>query len=277
MILDKDKYKNIYNNEIICNIREKIINSFKDLEFVENCHKYYINNTELSSVSKTVERFYEPYDSISGSESIVKKYFNDSKSKYYQKSQQIILDEWNEISTKACDFGHEKHSFGEDVFHLLTQQYSKISRELVGGNLVPKDGYEENIIKFWNSIPETLVPVLSEAKVYTDYYAGTFDLLLVDTTTSNWNDSLVIADYKTNKDLFKNFHDKRMLKPLEKYLDNSYSHYMCQLSLYQIPLNNLGFKVCDRLLVHILPDAQELIWKLNDVSVLLNEYLKNNI
>ena len=84
----------------------------------------------------------------------------------------------------ACDFGTEVHAFGESMFYYMTEQYDKILPEckhkFVDNRPHPTNPQEEAIVKFWDDLPESIVPVLAETKVFNRNgtpYAGTFDIL----------------------------------------------------------------------------------------------------
>ena len=168
-----------------------------------------------------------------------------------------ILSQWREKSENACSHGTEVHEFGESCFYYMTGQYDKI---LTGfKNRLTSDGgfesiipEEDAVVKFYQDIPVCIIPILAETKVYDSDlgYAGTFDILLYyDATLDGKNEDesgLVIMDWKTNEDLFKNFKEKKLLPPFNGLLDMPLSIYKLQLSLYQICLENIGFKIVGR-------------------------------
>lgn len=268
MELTKNKYLYINSRRDVAGLRDYIIKGFNELEFNEIYHKYYLHGKELTSVSKVVEKFAKPFDKEGNAQRCSEKYYNDPTSKYYQKTKAQILTEWDVHNKKACDFGHARHSFGEDCFYLLTQQYDKIERKLVDGNLVPEDVMDERTIKFFNDLPVEYIPLLCETKVYSEEmgYAGTFDLLLAWDRGEKLSQNLMIYDFKTNQDLFKNFNGQCMLLPFENLLDSPYNHYQLQLSLYQIPLENIGCKVIDRRLIYLNDQSSYGMYRLDDVS-----------
>ena len=53
------------------------------------------------------------------------------------------------------------------------------------------------IVSFWDSLPEGVIPLMAESKMYSvEYkYAGTCDNLFYD----SWAKGIIISDYKTNK------------------------------------------------------------------------------
>jgi len=99
-------------------------------------------------------------------------------------------------------------------------------------------------------------------------YAGTADIILRNTETGNY----VIADYKTNKDLFKNYKGKTMKMPFEQMLDCPMSKYEIQLSYYQMMLEAQGVTVEDRWIIHVDLEDTYKIYKTPDHTSTLIEY-----
>ena len=88
------------------------------------------------------------------------------------------------------------------------------------------------------------------------------------------NSGLVIFDYKTNEELFKNFRGQTLLWPFNDMLDMNASYYTLQLSLYAIPLQNIGYKVVARRLIWVKPDGTYQSIKIDDVAERLRENLQ---
>ena len=61
--------------------------------------------------------------------------------------------------------------------------------------------------------------------------------------------------HNTNEDLYKNFKEEKLLKPFDGLLDMPLSVYKLQLSLYQICLENIGFKTVARRILWLKPDG----------------------
>ena len=77
-------------------------------------------------------------------------------------------------------------------------------------------------------------------------------------------------DYKTNKDLYKNFRGERMLYPFNELLNCSFNVYQLQLSLYQLALEFIGFKVIGRRIIWLKDDSS--YEKINTNSYTYNLY-----
>ena len=67
----------------------------------------------------------------------------------------------------------------------------------------------------------------------TKLYAGTPDCILMNLETNN----LILIDYKTNEDLFKNFKGQKLVERFSSYLDTPFNKYQIQLSYYKILLD----------------------------------------
>lgn len=80
-----------------------------------------------------------------------------------------------------------------------------------------------------------------------------------------------IKTHNTNKDLFKNFKEKKLLPPFETLLDNDFNKYQIQLSLYQILFEQTGYKVSERIIVWLKPDGECIMYDAEDLTDKLEE------
>lgn len=234
------------------NIKKEILTFFNDLSFEETEHKYHVNGNLIKlSVSGVIKKFV--------------KYVDFSK-KATEKDLRLNLPigttakQWENNKQRACKLGSNVHLFGE------LYPFNK--------HLEPRNEYEKAIVKFWNDLPSNIVPVVMELQMYHKEYmfAGTADILLYNKDT----DSFIIGDYKTNKDLFKNFKGKTLLYPFNDMLDSPYSKYELQLSFYQILFKQLGFKVSSRKLIWLKPSSEYVIYNTEDYTKKLKDYLNKN-
>jgi len=226
---------------------------FKDLKFFEKEHYYTVKNNKLTySVSNIVDKFVEPFDTYNISKNVAKK---------RGIKQEEVVKEWQDINLLSIKEGNQAHLFGE--------------KYCLNNNLKPKTGLDKAIIKFWKEIPGYIKLVLPEQIMYHKKYlfAGTTDILLYDTCKEKY----IIADYKTNKDIFKNFKNKKMLGEFSKLLDNPLNHYQIQLSLYQILFEQV-FKesVYKRLIIWLKRDGTYELYETCDFKEKLLLYLEKN-
>lgn len=229
--------------------KEEILEYFKDLIFEEIPHTYEVNGRFLPSVSGKIEQFYTPFDAIGVSE---------RKARREGTNAEDLRAEWKLAGDIACTFGTKVHLFGEDYPYDRT--------------LIPEDNHELAVTKFWDELPSRFIPVMMEARMYhkSYWFSGTADIILWDTET----ETFVIADYKTNKDLFKNFAKNKMLFPFRHLLESPHSKYQIQLSYYQILLEQLGYKVSKRIIVFLKEDGNYEMYFTDDYTQVLEDLLK---
>ena len=273
---NRGKWEKYYDLPEIQDVRDKIIDTYTNkLVFIDGPHKYFLDGVEYISVSEVTHK-YKPIDGEQMAENCVKKWQKDQDTsyKYYGMSKEEILALWKVKSDHACEFGTNVHAFGESMFYYMTGEPDKVLEECKEqfdeNGPHPLNPQEEAIVKFWDDLPENFVPVLAETKVFNrngTQYAGTFDILFyyVEEPESPKN-GLVIFDYKTNEDLYKNYRGQTLLWPFQDMLDQNASYYTLQLSLYAIPLQNLGMKVIGRRLIWVKPDGSYEKVKIENVS-----------
>lgn len=229
-------------------IKNRIDEYFSKLKFVEETHTYTVDGKILPSVSGLIKNYVEPFPKDAAKWSAKKRGI----------SEQQIRAEWKATADEACERGTRVHLFGEEY--------------PFDDSLKPACNQEIAITKFWKDVPDHIVPVMMEATMYHKIagYAGTADIIMYD----RQKDGIVIGDYKTNKDLFKNYKGKRMLGPFSHLLDNPFNKYTLQLSYYQILLEQVGIPVIDRKLVWLRKSSEYDMYTLDNVTEILREELK---
>lgn len=288
ILYNNNKWLDIWENEKYKQIREKILNSFNELVFVDEGHKYFVGERELFSVSVVTHLFKEHFDSETKAVETSERNWDNPNSKYYRMTPEEILSQWKEKSENACTHGTEVHEFGESCFYYMTGQYDKILPEFKcrltsDGGFESKSPKEDAVVKFYQDIPKCIVPILAETKVYDANlgYAGTFDILFYyDATLDGKDDSysgLFECDWKTNEDLYKNFMEKKLLAPFDNLLDMPLSVYKLQLSLYQICLENIDLKTVARRILWLKPDGTYEKIPLEDYTITLRETLQGRL
>lgn len=228
---------------------QEILDFFKDLSFDSEAHKYYVNDVPIRrSVSQIIKDFVKPFDreGIANRVAMSKGVTVES-----------ILEDWDRKRDFSIDRGNRVHDFGE--------------RYMIDRTLKPSDGFEEAVVKFWNDLPDFVVPILPELQMYHKQFmfAGTADIILYNTATKQY----IIADYKTNEDLFKNYKNQKMLGLFNNMLDMPFSKYELQFSFYQILFEQLGLKVNSRKLIWLKGDGTYSLYDTEDYTTVLNDYL----
>ena len=260
-------------------IRDLIVKTFNKLEFVEDGHKYYLHNddntiTELKSVSETIHNFVPYVDWEEKAQGCALKEGVDIS---------VIKRRWEENNVKATCNGTSTHLFGEMYHWFVTNQTDKlcdiIKPQYEKGYLIPY-GEKQNACQQYNEDlfnVHDMYPLMVETQVYTDKYAGTFDkLIYYKHPTDNSKSGLILADYKTNKDLTNDYNRKfcnMMLPPFDDYVDEALSHYILQLSAYQIPLEDIGMKILARRIIWLKNDGTYEQIPVPDMTMRLRETL----
>ena len=261
----------------VAEIRNKILNEFKDLQFEEGPHKYFIGKTELPSVSQVTHQFLQPFDSDGVAERYAEK---------HGMTKEYWLEQWKFNNLKATTTGTLVHEHGESLGWLKNGHPEFITESCKPkyiedkGWLIPTRPKEDAVLKFYTELHPTLHFVLAETKVYTGKnreltnlkqdYCGTFDILFYYKDPEDDSKSgLCIFDFKTNKELKKDFsreNGKMLLPPFSDYFEEPLSYYTAQLSCYQIPLEDIGLKVIARRIVWLKDDGTYELIGLNDVT-----------
>lgn len=222
-------------------ISNRIKQVFSDLQFEEKEHVYKVNNEVFTPVSNIVKKFEVGFDT-------------HQKAIEYSEKHGIPYDEviamWGNSNKSACDLGHDTHFFAERYFD--------------NRNLKPSNGFEIAVVNFWNSLPRHIIPISSESRMFSSVYkyAGTSDNLFYNTITKK----IIISDYKTNKNLFKNFRGQTLLFPFDHLLDSPFNKYQIQLSLYQILIEDIGYDVEERWIVWLKPDGKFEKYETQDLT-----------
>lgn len=235
---------------------EDIKSKYSKLQFNEEKHIYTVDGVIYPSTSSLIKPFKNPFDQEKWSKRVA---ISEGK------TQQEIKNRWKNISKESCDFGTAVHNFGEDY-----------AQAIVDGKkpkLVPLNKHEEAIVKFWSELPEYIVPLILELKMYSDVfkYAGTGDIILLDTR----DNTLILGDYKTNKDLFKQYNNQKMRLGFHFLDDNPLGGYELQLSFYQMLLEERGYKVSNRVVVWLKKTGDYQLFFTGNHTQKLRTYLTN--
>lgn len=247
--------------------RNLITESFKDLEFVEDVHKYYLpkgkKKIELPSVSSIIKQWEQEVDW-------------DEKAELKALSLGIPVEDlkrqWHETNIISTSNGSQTHFFGENAMNMFIGREDLTKKNLPfqfteDGYLIPYGQKEWAITQYYTDIMNNpdVFPVMPEAKIYTNYnstfkmkqpYAGTFDILLAYKLRGEI--VYAIHDFKTNKNLYKSYsrdHSVMMKEPFDTMYEEPYSHYVIQLNCYQLGLMQLGLKIVDRCLIWLKEDG----------------------
>lgn len=203
--------------------------AFPKVKLEEQTHTYYVNGRVYKSVSSRIDEVTPefPADAVAA-----------TMARNGEKTKEEILAEWKDINEKAIHLGNQAHEFGEN--------YKK-------GNK-PSTTRDLGIVHWWEQLDERYEVFSLEHPIYNEKgeLAGTPDIILEDKETS----TLVIADYKTNKDLFKVKGRKNLDYPFDGFENTNFNKYTIQLNYYQWMLEQAGYKVSNRILIWLTFDPE---------------------
>jgi hypothetical protein len=248
------------------------------IAFNEEKHRYWNVNDESKkfiSVTTLIEKFGQPFDRDfwsaykaleklipSDSWKIEKKSLLNTKrfdksildvynitENEFNKTQQDILDAWDEENRKSCERGTRIHAQLENEFYAGGKNV-ELKKFGLGGKFECRRNYTELDLPY-GVYPEYLISRTSDDGILN--IAGQIDCLV-----KNGNE-IVIIDHKTNKklDLKGGFNTTtkssvKMLYPLNNLDDCNFNHYQLQLSTYAWMLQkiNPNFVIKDLILNH---------------------------
>jgi len=245
-------------------IGRRLLKEFEKIVFDEPSHTYKVRGKGLTPVSTVIKNWYIAFDAMSQS------VYSAAKEKI---TPEEMRAQWQAITDEACEDGTMVHDFGEryviDRYKVDSSlQFRSVYQHKKKGELLTAK--ELALIKFWNEKPDYLVPICLELRMFCEILgiAGTADIIFLD----NRDNSLVIGDYKTNKDLHKRFKEQMMVSEFSFLPDTPLSHYKIQLSLYQLLLEIAGYRVSRRFLIWLLPDETYQVIDTPNYNKELNEY-----
>lgn len=218
---------------------KKLNEAFKDFKFFEQDHHYELKGRKVGmSVTRLIEEYASEFDSEKVAEIVSNK---------QNKTVNQVLDEWKLKNEFACAKGHTCHEFAQCLWsHDLWQ------RETYDGSLEFRqavDTINEQAYHFMNDYCDKLEHLADEFVIGSEEYdiASAIDHLFINSLTGG----LVLVDYKTNTDIYKNEeYAKNMKMPLHKLKDTKLNHYAIQLSIYKYLVEKYaGIKVNEMFIV----------------------------
>lgn len=296
MLNIEDVYERIERNpepKEIEEIRKHILSSFKELDFIEDGHKYFLNKDdgtkiEMNSVSSVCHRF-EPlvdWDII-----------RDRKAKKLGISSEELKRQWREKNITSTSNGTLTHLFAESYMYFFMGQVDKIpsiikDMQYEDGFLIPYGEKQMAVAKYYEDLNkvDNMWAVMPETKVYIESgnnpfgmnlnVSGTFDALFAF-MDSKGKLKLSVRDWKTNASLLNSYNmsmGNTLLYPFDsgEFINQPKSMYTIQLSLYQLGLQQLGYEIGDRKLLWLTDSGEYFKIDVQDVTNILIDYFSDN-
>lgn len=280
-----------------------------NIGFNEAAHKYFDltdPSIKFTSVTTMIEEFAQPFDkefwsAYKAMEKLLdadswklekksllstKKFDNSLLELHnidinlFNKTQQGILDDWDEENRRSCERGTKIHAGLENSFYTKKKNITLDKYQIGGKFECQKD---RTTLDLENAVyPEYLIHWDSPSGKL--HIAGQIDLLVKK------GNSIVIGDYKTNKKIdTKSYFDSKvrssvkMKFPLNNLDDCNYYHYCLQLSTYAyiIESYNPDFSIEDLVLVHFDHNDNMTVYHLpylrKEVERMLSFYEKEHL
>lgn len=186
----------------------------------------------------------------------------------FNKTQQEILDNWDNENRLSCDRGTKIHSDIENSFYKSPKNIS-LQKFGIGGKFECRKNHSELDLEY-GVYPEYLIYRESEDGILR--IAGQVDLIVKS------GNEITICDWKTNKKIDqKSFYNvktrtsAKMKYPLNNLDDVNFYHYTMQLSTYAWMLQkiNPNFIIKDLILVHFDHNDKQTVYHC--------EYLKDEV
>ena len=195
----------------------------------------------------------------------------------FNKTQQGILDAWDEENKKSCERGTKIHEEIENSFYDHPKDIS-LQKFGLGGKFECRKDYSELDLEF-GVYPEYLIYRESDDGILR--IAGQVDLIVKE------GNEITIIDHKTNKEINKKSgfnsatkSSSKMKFPLNNLMDCNFYHYTLQLSTYAWMLQKINpdFVIKNLILNHYDHQGKNTLYYCeylkDDVERMLKHYMK---
>lgn len=226
-------------------IKNKILDTFKDYEFVDETHTYYYKGEKVSiSTTGLIHQYSNEFDKWEMSANVARK---------KGISQLEVLEEWRIENLHSTIKGSMIHEFaqslweGKDYIFKYDNIPDEINIRRLQEELLVMSNQAVNFYKDYKDLYDLVgceiylgVPDFDEC--------GATDMLL----KNKFTEELLVIDFKSNKRIdYESFGHKKMKVPLQKYEDCNYIHYSIQLNAYSYKIEYMtGIKVKEKLLIY---------------------------
>lgn len=201
---------------------KKLNKAFDNFKFFESDHHYEYKDKRVGmSVTRLIEEYTQKFDSQTIAERVA---IRDNK------SVQEVLEEWKQKNEWACEKGSICHEYAQSCWNKELQLIDqKLHTQPQKQMLIWIFNQADN---FYNDYNDKLKHLADEYVIGSEEYdiASAIDHLFINKLTGG----LVLVDYKTNSDIYKNEkYAKNMKVPLSHLKDTTLNHYAIQLSIYK--------------------------------------------
>ena len=214
-----------------------------DIIFYKEPHEYKVNEIKMKkSVTTLVHDCFPQFNAHKVSKMIYGRHFDNSKSEYYQLSQNDILDKWEKNKNEACEAGTLLHESIELYYNDIPFTNNSIEY-----------GY---FVNFKNDFSH-LEAYRTEWEIY---YAEKSIAGSVDMIFKNQDGSFSIYDWKRSKKIEKSNRFEFGINDFDHLPNSNFWHYSLQLNIYKYILElKYGIEIKDLFLVIMHPNNTNYI------------------
>lgn len=200
----------------------KELKTFEKFKFFESDHHYEYENKKIGiSVTSLIGQYTNEFDSQAMAEKYAEK---------HQRRTEDVLAEWKYKSEFAVTKGSTCHEYAQSLWNQKPFQRNNFDNSTEYHKAVDK--IEKQADRFYKDYKSKYEHLADEFIIGSLEYniASAIDHLFIDKKTRK----LVLIDYKTNSDIYKNEkYAKYMKVPLHHLKDTTINHYFLQLSIYK--------------------------------------------
>ena len=241
---------------------QKELSVFNDFVFFEKDHHYEYKGQKIGiSVTTLIGQYANEFDS----ETIAQRYADK-----HNKDIQEVLNDWKYKATFATTKGSTCHEYAQCLWNKKPFERNNFDNSLEYHKAVDK--IELQADRFYDDWHGLLEHIADEFVIGSKEYdiASAIDHLFVNKFTGG----LVLIDYKTNSDLYKNDkYAKNMKVPLSHLKDTTLNHYFLQLSIYRYLIEKYtNIKVSEMFIIWFSEENEN--YKIIETPYLKDEVIK---
>ena len=197
------------------NYKELLDQKFDQFKFYQEDHHYEYNGEKIGiSVTTLISSYANEFDSETIAERVATK---------ENKTIEQVLKEWQRKNDWSCKKGSICHEYVQSIWS--GSKWTPFQNKDI-------DKIKKQADQFYHDYKDRLQHLADEYIIGSEEYdiASAVDHLFINKLTGG----LVMVDYKTNADIYKNEkYAKNMKIPLNELKDTTLNHYYLQLSIYK--------------------------------------------
>lgn len=217
-------------------VSSELYDTFHDVVYHDEPHKYYLGKQELISVTTLIGKYKNKFNTH---------YWSDYKADEFDIPQESVIEAWEFINRKGTMKGSIIHDYGENLLLNKVFKYPK-------NDIIAEFGFDpiwkeyvitkNHVDRFVKHSKGRLVPIKTEMIVYDkeSLIGGMFDILFYNKKAGEFQ----IWDWKTNKEFAAENPNEHMTGELCTLEASDLEIYSLQLEMYkQIIQRNTNIKL----------------------------------